>query len=158
MRRRTVLGLAAALSSGGLAGCAGDGDSGRPSPTPTETREQSTVAEATLTVREIADGHTIDQATVSVQADGPAIVVEGIIWGSDGCKTATLETVEYDAGRDTLRVAVTTTDREDAGDVCTETVVEIDYRVRVALTGALPGTVAVTHDGRAVTTADPKDG
>lgn len=158
MRRRTVLGLAAVLSSVGLAGCAADGDSGRSSPTPTGTHEQPAVAEATLTVREVAGGRTIDQATVSVRADGPAIVVEGTLWGSDGCKTATLETVEYNASRDTLRVAVTTTDREDPGDVCTETIVEIDYRVRVALTGGLPGTVAVTHDGRAVTTADLEGG
>jgi hypothetical protein len=50
-------------------------------------------------------------------------------------------------------VAVVVADRADAGDVCTEAIVEIDYRVTVSMSGGLPGTVAVTHDGRTVTTA-----
>lgn len=156
MDRRTLLGLAGTLCVA-LAGCAGDGGSGdsdTPSPTPTltETPERPAIETATLTVQDITGGQQVDEATVSLE--GGAVVVDGTVWGSDGCKTAVLETADYEVGSETLRVAVATADREDAGDVCTEAIVEIDYRLRVAFSGGFPGTVAVTHDGRAVTTVD----
>jgi len=162
MHRREALGVTVTLLSGGLAGCAGDGGSGNgetpdtvsptPTPTGTPTPTSSTVEEATLTVQNIVSGGEVDEAAVTVK-DG-AVIVTGTIWGSDGCKTATLEAAEYDAGADTLSVAVATADREDAGDACSQALVEIDYRVRVPFPDGSPGTVAVTHDGRAVTTAD----
>jgi len=161
MHRRTLLGMAATLSPLGLAGCAGDGDSGdgetpgTSSPTSTPTPTPPAIEEATLSVRDIASGQEVDEATVTAE-DG-AVVVTGTIWGSDGCKTASLDAAEYDAGADTLSVAIATRDREDAGDACTDALVEIDYRVRVTFSGGLPGTVAVTHDGRAVTTAATED-
>lgn len=159
MHRRTLLGMAATLLPLGLAGCAGGGDSGdgetpgTPSPTSmsTPTPTPPAIEEATLSTRDIVSGQEVDEATVTVEDD--AVVVTGTIWGSDGCKTATLDAAEYDVGADTLSVAIATRDRGDAGDACTEALVEIDYRVRVTFSGGLPGTVAVTHDGRAVTTA-----
>lgn len=156
--RRDVLGVAATLLSGGLAGCAGDGPSGdgettdTPSPTETPTPTSPAVEGATLTIRNIAGGQEADEAMVTVE--NGAVIVMGTVWGSDGCKTAVLDAAEYDAGADVLSVAVETTDREDAGDVCTEAIVEINYRVSVSVSGERPGTVAVTHDGRAVTTVE----
>lgn len=172
MYRRTLLRLTPAVVTVGLAGCAGDGTDGNggdegtptetdtpsPSPTPTDTPTGSprptdpTVEDTTLTILETEGGQERDTADVAVE--NGAVVVEGTIWGSDGCKTATLEAATYDRDSDTLRVAIATTDREDAGDVCTQVIVEIDYQARVTLSGGLPETVTVTHDGRTVTSTD----
>ena len=152
MNRRTLLrrtGVACAL---GVAGCVGNAGNGTASPTPTPTPDTpagSVVEAATLTVEGVDSGQ---QADVSFGSD--VVVVEGIIWGENGCKTAALDAAEYDPETDTLRVAVGTTDREDAGEVCTETIVEIDYRARVTVSDGPPGTVEVSHGGRAVTSAD----
>ena len=155
MNRRTLLrrtGVACAL---GVAGCVGNAGNGTASPTPTPTPDTpagSVVEAATLTVEGVDSGQQADDADVSFGSD--AVVVEGIIWGENGCKTAALDAAEYDPETDTLRVAVGTTDREDAGEVCTETIVEIDYRARVTVSDGPPGTVEVSHGGRAVTSAD----
>ena len=130
MKRRAILcsiGLAA------LAGCVGDGG-------PSST----TVTDAELQVAGIDPGDQVDDATVSAE-DG-TVTVEGTIWGPDGCATAELERADYDADSDELTVAVATARRGDVGDVCTQAIVEIEYRVTVSVEGAVPGTVVVTHD------------
>jgi len=131
MKRRTLLG---SLGLVALAGCAGD-DGGQSS---------TTVTDSELAVGSIEPGQQVDDATVST-GDG-TVTVEGTIWGPDGCATATLDSAEYDADNDELTVAVATTRREDAGDSCTQAIVEIDYRVTVSIEGATPGRIVVTHD------------
>jgi hypothetical protein len=175
--RRTLLRFGPPAVTVGLAGCTGDesdgtdggGSDGTPTPTKTDTPTAQTptdtptgtetpgtvmVEDASLTVVDIASGQERDAADVGVE--NGTVVVEGTIWGTDGCKTATLDAATYDEQNDTLRITVATTDREDAGDVCSEAIVEIDYRARVTVSGDLPGTVAVVHDGRTVTTTSPE--
>jgi len=130
MKRRALLGT---IGLAALAGCVG-GDG------PPSTR----VTDSEFQVEGIDSGEQIDEATIST-ADG-TITVEGTIWGPDGCATAELDSAEYDADSDELTAAVATTRREDAGDACTQAIVEIDYRATVAFEGATPGRVVVTHD------------
>ncbi|EMA10931.1 hypothetical protein C437_02827 [Haloarcula vallismortis ATCC 29715] len=89
--------------------------------------------------------------------DGNQVVVEGTIWGADGCKTAEMTEAAYDSASDELRISVGTKQQTDAGDMCTQAIMEIDYRATVTFANGLPGTVVVSHDtgdGRSsVTTA-----
>jgi hypothetical protein len=146
MKRRTLLVRAAGLVVV-LGGCAGDGPVADDTPSPPEPA----VEEASLTVTDSTSGGRTDAAEVSVGAD--TIVVDGTIWGEDGCETAALDAAEYDPDRDALRVAVVTTDREGP-DMCTQAIVEVEYSVRVRISGRAPETVEVRHDDRGVTTAD----
>ncbi|MBV0902626.1 hypothetical protein [Haloarcula salina] len=105
-----------------------------------------------FTVTGRASGTQASDATVTF-GDG-TVVAEGTIWGANGCKTAELAGVSYDGDADELTIAVATTDREGAGDGCTQAIVEIDYRAVVTVDGGLPGSVTVTHDhGDGPTTA-----
>ncbi|MFW5929973.1 MAG: hypothetical protein ACOCT0_06115 [Halobacteriota archaeon] len=74
------------------------------------------------------------------------VEVNGSIIGSDGCKTAALDAVEYDASEDEVSLDVVTQDRDDAGS-CTQALVEIWYRARVYFEAGAPDDVSVTHDG-----------
>ena len=131
MKRRSFLG---SVGLAAFAGCVGDGGGS----------SSTTITDAELQVEGIGSGEQIDDATVSV-ADG-TVTVEGTIWGPNGCATAELDSADYDADSDELTVAVATTRREDAGDVCTQAIVEIEYRASVSVEGSSPGTVLVTHD------------
>ncbi|MFB6233484.1 MAG: hypothetical protein ABEH61_04420 [Haloarculaceae archaeon] len=127
-----------------------------PTPTPTETPAGPTVQAASLSITDTVAGQQVDAADVTFGDN--SVAVTGTIWGADGCKTARLGSAEYDPGADTLRVAVVTTDREDASGVCTQAIVEIEYSVRVTFAGDPPGSVAVTHDGREVASSTRADG
>ena len=165
MDRRTVLGTVGAAGIVALTGCLADGGgddtpsatgtdtaTGTPTPTPApDPRLTGSDFEVTST----AGGTQADSAAVTV--DGTDIVVEGTIWGRNGCQTAELDSVNY--SDDTLTVAVATTQRGDAGDACTQGIVEIEYTATVAFENGLPGTVVVTHDygdgPETVTTTSP---
>ncbi|MBX0322904.1 hypothetical protein EGH21_07660 [Halomicroarcula sp. F13] len=101
-----------------------------------------TDSEFTVTGR--GSGTQASEASVTFGTD--AVTVEGTIWGANGCKTAALSSADYDATADELTVAVETVDRDDAGDACTQAIVEIDYEATVQFAAGLPGRVVVTHD------------
>lgn len=177
MRRRTLLrrgGLAGLLV---LAGCTSPGSgapddtettSGDDEPTetpnsgdePTETPTELgtdepdgssdvTVGESTFEVTENVSGTQVDRAEVSFEAHSETVAVDGTIWGADGCKTATLDGVDYDESADELTVRVATVDREGTEDqMCTQAIVEISYEARVFFEGGLPSSATVVHDGR----------
>jgi len=75
--------------------------------------------------------------------------VKGTIVGSDACKTAEIESAEYDGDRDAVVVGVGTVDAEDAGDACAEVLTSIQYEATVEFDGEQP-LVVVTHDGEDV--------
>jgi len=152
MDRRTLLETAGAVGVVALAGCGGrDADGDTPSnstdattPTDTETRTVDAVTmQSDFTVLGSQSGQERDEASVSTA--GSTVTVEGTIWGADGCTTAELDGVTYDAAADELTVAVATTERETTATAWTQTIVEIDYRSTVSFEGPLPG-VVVTHD------------
>ena len=82
------------------------------------------------------------------------VVVTGTILGKNGCMTAKLGDVEYDAAADSLSVNVVTTRREGTkGDVCTQESLPLPYEARFGFEGGLPTTVEVSHDGDSLLTA-----
>lgn len=160
MRRRTLLrrgGLAGLLV---LAGCTSPG-SGSPDDTETTSGDDEpdgsgdvTVGESTFEVTENVSGTQVDRAEVSFEAHSETVAVDGTILGSDGCKTATLDSVAYDESADEVTVRVATVDREGTEDqMCTQAIVEISYEASVAFEGGLPSSATVVHDGRVATEA-----
>ncbi|WP_324665131.1 hypothetical protein [Haloarcula sediminis] len=150
MNRRTLLGTVASVGVAALTGCLSEGgedstpsatETGTPTPTPPP---DPTLTDVTFTVSGRRSGTETDSATVS--ADGGSVVVEGTIWGSDGCQTAELPRVNYDGAADGLTVPVETAGRADAGDSCTQAIVEIAYTATITFENGPPGTVVVTHD------------
>jgi len=152
MDRRTLLGTIGATGIVGLTGClSGDGSGETPSAAGTATTTSTptpapdpTLTDATFTVVGRQSGTQSDSASVSV--DGESVVVEGSIWGRDGCQTAELRSVNYDHTASELTIAIGTTERTDAGDSCTQAVVEIDYTAMISVENGSPTTVVVTHD------------
>lgn len=152
MDRRTFLGTASLTGIVALTGCLSDGGgddtpsaTGTGTATPTSTpAPDPMLTDSTFTVVRNESGTENDSASVS--ADGGNVVVEGTIWGRNGCQTAELRSVNYDREADELTVSVRTTERDDAGDACTQAVVEIDYTATISFEGGLPDTVVVTHD------------
>jgi len=108
-------------------------------PTPAPTFTGSTVE-----VDSIQNGTETDSATVNVE--GTDIVVDGTVWGSNGCQTAELAPVNYNSEAGELTVSVRTVEDSEAGDVCTTGIVEIDYTATVECENGTPETVVVTHD------------
>ena len=160
MDRRTLLGRVATASALALAGCTaqnrptgggdgGDGDTPTTEPTTTESVD---IDDASFRVTGI-EGSGTPGADVSFDVADDAIRVQGVIQGSDGCKTAVLEAVDYDREADAVTLAVITADRPDAGDACTQQLVFVSYEAVVTFTGGLPGHAVVTHDGTEVASA-----
>lgn len=107
--------------------------------------------DSVIEVTDVSPGDGPDDA--DVEFDGDAVVVDGTITGSDGCRTAELGDVEYDADADELSIDVATTADEDADEtMCSQSLVEIEYVVRAEVAGGAE-TVTVSHDGRALVSA-----
>lgn len=154
MRRRGFLALSLPLL--GLAGCAG-----RPPADGTRTTTGSPPELVGSDLRALDDGcgRQVDGARVSFDPDGPAVAVDGTVWGGDTCHTARLADATYATAADRLDVRVVATPREATGTpMCGECIVEIEYAATCAFDGGLPGAVRVVHgtgDGeRVVATAE----
>lgn len=117
----------------------------------TATPATPSLVDSSVSVSRRTQDVTETTADVAFDDDSTAVVVSGTIEGTDGCKTATLGQVTYNASDDRLTVAVETTDRENA-DNCTQALVYIDYAATIEFEGALPTSVAVRHDGQRVVT------
>lgn len=96
------------------------------------------------------DSENVDDAEIEFDEESGSVVFEGTIRGSDGCKTAALESAEYDGDEDKVSLSVVTRNREDANRrMCTEALVEIDYIATVNFDGEIPHNASVSHDKRA---------
>jgi hypothetical protein len=146
MHRRTVLRGAAAVAAIGVAGCTG-GAPGQGADTPTDDTPVELV-DSDFAVEAI--DHTGEpSADVTFHDDENRVTFAGTIEGSDGCKTATMEAMEYDREADEVHLSVRTEDREGTGDrACTEALVFIDYEATATFEGGTPTRAAVSHDGR----------
>ena len=150
MDRRTLLASVSAAGVVTLTGCLGDGggedtpsdngtDTGTPTPTPAP---EPTLTGSGFEVDSVQSGTRADSAMVSTE--GLDVVIDGVIWGADGCQTAELASTTLNDSE--LTVAVETTQGESAGDACTTGIVEIAYTATVEFSDGLPGAVVVTHD------------
>jgi len=168
MDRRTILGTLGSVGIVALTGCLADGgESGTPENGTASDTATGTPDSTDAPAPELADsgfeitgkegGSGTDTATVST--DDLIVTVEGVISGRNGCQTAELDSVTYNAETDELTVAVVTTRRADAGPACTQEIVAIDYVATAEFDHGTPGHVVVTHgDGETsetVTTASP---
>jgi hypothetical protein len=155
MRRRTAVRRTAGLGLIPIAGCTRDFDGHQePSTFPGTGASPPTIrGEPSFQVHERNPTDEEDQAGSATvvfddrggRADPSTVVVEGRIIGTEGCSTAVLDAATYDAAADELRVNVATRRATDAGDVCTQPLMEIDYTAGIEFDGGLPGTVVVVH-------------
>lgn len=99
-------------------------------------------------------GRDTPKAAVEFDTAADRIVVRGAIEGSDGCKTAELSGVGYDAEADEVTIAVGTTDRPGTGDqLCSQQLIGISYEAGVTFADDVPRLVSVVHDGVGVVSA-----
>lgn len=152
MRRRALLSLAA---TGLVAGCAGagDGPTGDDTETTTATTADATTETSTPAPRLTDAAFTRRQecpdpgaASVRFEQD-PRVLVTGCIRGANGCTVPELADAVYDADAGVLTVTVATREEGGTDRACTQAIVELGYRVTVSFADALPGVVAVVHDG-----------
>jgi len=159
MNRRTLLGTLTSAGVAALTGCLGDdGSSGdgnttaTGNATATETSMSTptpALSGADFTVTQRTDGTQADSASVSFS--GTDVVVDGSIWGPNGCQTASLGSFTHNDGKLTVDIGVT--ERDDAGDMCSPAIVQIEYTATITFEHGTPDTVLVTHS-RGNTTKD----
>jgi hypothetical protein len=158
MDRRTVLAAATAALAGCTAGGDGGGSTDTSTPTPTVTTRLPSIIDRSFTgTPDCPEG--VPAGSASVAADVATVSVAGCIEGRNGCAEARLESVDYDATGDTLRVAVAAVVDVPPDTMCTQAITPRGYEVVVTFAGGLPGRVAVVHDDvdgrREVATATP---
>lgn len=162
MRRREVLKYVGAGAAVGATGCVGGGNSEPGNQTDTDgngtdsdgsgngTNDDgsgTTVTETSFSV--VSEGGGDKQESASFWFEDGMLNVRGVIVGSDLCKTAELESSEYDAESDALVVSVVTVDAEDAPEACGEALKPIEYEATVGFEGEQPG-LLLRHDGEEV--------
>lgn len=167
MNRRSLLRRTGALGAVLLAGCTGGdgigadgGDGGTttasPTDTPTETTtaapEPVTVVDETIRTSASSCRSTdaSETATVGFDRDSNEVTVTGVLRTSNPCYRAVLDSTRYEADTGTLNLAVRAAPTDGECIMCVGTV---DYEAIVTLSGGLPDTVEITHDGQVVATA-----
>lgn len=145
MNRRSLLAVAAGTTS--LTGCFTDNG-------PTDDTRSSTddtppeIAAHTFEVTHVECDHPESSSDVS-RSDGQ-VTITGSLRGSTTCGTASLESIEYVADADELRLVVRShTEDTEAG--CGDCIVEIEYEAVVRFDHGEPGSVAVEYTGDAKT-------
>lgn len=122
--------------------------------TPTPPPQSPSLVDSSFTVTNVGPGVETNDTDISFERDSNVVVVTGTIPGSDGCKTAKLDSAAYDDATDTLTVSVVTTDREGTEDkACTQSIIEIDYEARFTFEGGLPTVASISHDGQGIASA-----
>jgi ABC-type glycerol-3-phosphate transport system substrate-binding protein len=149
MERRTVLRGAAAVAGIGLAGCIAGGTPGNGTDTPTEGPEIQLV-DSSFAVENV-DNTGEPSADATVHDEDNRVTFTGTIEGSDGCKTAVMDAMEYDREADEIHLQVRTEDREGTEDrACTEALVYVDYEATAEFENGTPRQATVSHNGRAI--------
>lgn len=139
---------AADTSSETPAGSPGESPSNTESPedgTTTGTPAANGLASQSFEVT--AQGCGEGRNTVDIDFDGDEVTLDGVIDGSNGCYTAEQGSIEYDSANDRLHVNVRAYEPDDA-EMCTQCIVDIEYRARYVFENEAPSEVTVAHDGR----------
>lgn len=128
-----------------------DGSSGSSGGEDTGTDSPPTLEASSLSVTDISSSATETTAGIDFRTDAGEVVVRGTIEGEDGCATAALGDVRYDAAADAVSVSVVTEPREGSEDqACTSQVVYIDYEAVIEFSGGVPHEASVSHNGRGI--------
>lgn len=151
MNRRPLLAATAATTSS-LTGCLTDYIGDQPEESEQTPPEQSPrppeIADHTFEVTHV-DCDNPESAHDVTRSDGQ-VTVTGSLRGSTTCGTAALDSVEYDADSDELRLVVRSFVEETEGG-CGDCIVEIEYEATVSFDYGEPGTVTVDYTGDAKT-------
>jgi hypothetical protein len=125
--------------------------SGDTADAPLTPADRPAIQSSSLSVTGVSESESRETATAEFDTDAKTVSLSGTIEGSDGCKTAALGAVEYDAASDTLAVDVVTRDREGTEDqACTQATIYIDYEATVTFSRGLPTAIEVSHDGTGI--------
>lgn len=181
MRRRRVLWACATLATG-LTGCVdrfledggGEGDGDRSGDGDEDGGDDDSgdgedvdgggtttgirLLSSEFDVTDRVPGNAEDVADVSFDEAEESVEVGGVIQGANSCRTAELESAGYDDEADVLELRVDTIDLPEAADVCTPVIMEVSYHAKAELSGGLPKTVSVFHDGELVVSVERRDG
>lgn len=161
MRRRDVLKYAGAATAVGMTGCLSEGN-GEPGNQTDDGNDgnstdddgtgndgdTTTVTDTSFSVVSRSEGGA--EGSASYRFENGTLNIRGTILGSDACKTAELESAEYDEERGAVVVNVVTVNVEDANRrMCAEVITPVEYEVSIEFEGKQPS-VVVTHDGEEV--------
>ena len=161
MRRRRLLRYVGAGAAVGTTGCLsegggptnetddGDGENGTDDGSGTDGNGNGNGTTVTDTSFSVVSSEGGAEESASYRFEDGTLNVRGTILGSDACKTAELEGVEYDEERGAVVVDVVTVNAEGAGDACAEVITPIGYEASIEFNGEQPS-VVVTHDGEEV--------
>jgi len=153
MKRRIFISAAVTATVAAVAGCLGEGPGGGREPTDTPTADPSgtpasegpRLVDSSFELQDVECGTATSEHTVGVE-DGE-VTVEGTVDGNDSCHVAELVRGEYVEPEDTLHVEVESVRDEEAGGVCNECIVEIDYVATFTFENGEPGSVRVDQRG-----------
>ena len=149
MHRRTVLRGAATVAAIGIAGCAAGGTPGNGTDSPTDEPPIELVDNEFEVVG--IDHAGEPTAGVTFHNDENRVTFRGTIEGSDGCKTAAIDAIEYDSEGQEIHLSVRTENREGTeGQACTQALVFVDYEARATFSGGTPKRASISHDGREI--------
>lgn len=115
----------------------------------TETENTATDFETSFEVRDVDYIGTPTQRA-SVTFDNHIVNVTGAVSGSNSCYTARLGGMMIKDQTLVVQVESFEDAAEDEG--CRDAIVEIEYHMSVKITGELPASVRVEHNGKHVTT------
>jgi len=93
-------------------------------------------------------GQGEDDVDISFDEEAGEVTLDGVISGSDTCKRATLESVDYDEQNSKLSVVIQTTDREECtdGDMAAgQCIVDIEYEATFTFDDGVPTEASVSH-------------
>lgn len=153
MHRRRFVTTAAAATATAVAGClegaptGSDGDddpTDTPTETPTATPTGPELTESSFEVLDVACGSKGTDSEVTIGDE--QVTVEGTVDGRNGCYRAELARGEYDGDADTLFVEVEAVEGDDA-DMCTQCIVEVNYRTTFEFDGGEPDVVDLHQRG-----------
>ncbi|WP_396610669.1 hypothetical protein ACH9L7_10550 [Haloferax sp. S1W] len=148
MKRRTLLAGTASLCAT-LAGCTSDdaGDDGTETTTtttPTPTPKEPRLVDQSLSPRHDTECPQGGAARATYISSG--VLVEGCLWGANGCTVARLGGSDYDPDSDVAMLFVETVDDRDPDEACTEALKPLGYEARLQFENGLPGEIVVEHD------------
>lgn len=119
-----------------------------PTNTPTDDQTDNSSApqltDSSFQVNDVSCGSQGTHGEVTIGDNN--VSIEGTLDGRNGCYTAELVRGEYVEAEDTLFVEVEAVERDDA-DMCTQCIVEIDYRATFEFDGGEPGVVDLHQRG-----------
>ncbi|WP_410765662.1 hypothetical protein [Haloferax sp. DFSO60] len=148
MKRRAL--LVAVGASVSLAGCASEPSPETETPTattttstPTETPSEPMLTEASLTPEEVDQCNARETTVVFSESK---IDVIGCVVGRSGCSGLRLASARYDAEEDSTRLVVEAIENRDEGEVCTQALTSLGYRVALTYQHGVPGEIVVVHD------------